>query len=114
MLSGSLTPVIIRRVRFEVVTCPVYPSLAVLSLSGLFGLSLTSPVPVPREHYHYTLRIVFCPAFFEKKLIFFEKQERWLKIKKTPGFPGAVLRWIALNNHWIALEDLHQCNVFNQ
>ena len=44
MLSGSLTPVIIRRVRFEVVTCPVYPSLALLTLSGLFGLSLAFPL----------------------------------------------------------------------
>lgn len=48
MLSESLTRAANHPVCFEVVTCSVYPSLALLTLSGLIVPSLASPSPVSR------------------------------------------------------------------
>ena len=48
MLSESLIRAVNHPVRFGVVTCSVYPSLALLTLSGLIVPSLASPWPVPR------------------------------------------------------------------
>lgn len=55
MLSESLTRAVDHPVRFGVVTCSVYPSLTLFTLSGLFGLSLIRSLAGafhPR-HKHY-------------------------------------------------------------